>query len=232
VIERLSRGHVPSEVNRTTSVMASSDSTLPPTPVSVAPVGAKDGGRARPSGESESTSVDSASTRFRRIVDTHYDFVWRTVRFQGVPEATAEDAAQQVFCVVAHRLGDIAPGAELSFLYATASRVASEARRALRRRPAAAEGDVETLESPLPSLEHLLDQRRARAVLQAVLEAMPVDLRMVFVLFEIEELTVPEVASALGLREGTAASRLRRAREEFRSILKRKQAAQSRGRRT
>jgi RNA polymerase sigma-70 factor (ECF subfamily) len=176
--------------------------------------------------------ADASAARLRRIVDGHYDFVWRTVRFQGVPDAGAEDAAQQVFCVLARRLGDIEPGAELAFLHATAMRVASDARRALRRRPVTADDDVDTLEAPAPSPEHLLDQRRARAVLEEVLDAMPTDLRTVFVLFEIEELTVPAIAALLDLRAGTAASRLRRAREEFQSILKRKQAAWSRGVRT
>jgi RNA polymerase sigma-70 factor (ECF subfamily) len=176
--------------------------------------------------------ADASAARLRRIIDGHYDFVWRTVRFHGVPDAGAEDAAQQVFCVLARRLGDIEPGAELAFLHATAMRVSSDARRALRRRPVAADDDVDTLEAPAPSPDHLLEQRRARAVLDLVLDAMPTDLRTVFVLFEIEELTVPAIAALLDLRAGTAASRLRRAREEFQSILKRKQAAWSRGVRT
>jgi RNA polymerase sigma-70 factor (ECF subfamily) len=173
--------------------------------------------------------ADAPSVRLRGIIDGYYDFVWRTLRFHGVSDAAAEDGAQQVFCVVAHRLKDIAPGAELSFLYSTALRVASEARRSLRRRPAAGDHDVDTLEAPLPSPDHLLDQHRARALLEEILDAMPADLRAVFVLFEIEELTVPAIAALLELPAGTAASRLRRAREEFQSILKRKQAARSRG---
>jgi len=51
----------------------------------------------------------------------------------------------------------------------------------------------------------------ARAVLHAVLDAIPADLRIVFVLYEIEELTLPEIASATGVRLGTVTSRLRRA---------------------
>jgi len=176
--------------------------------------------------------ADASAARLRRIIDGHYDFVWRTVRFQGVPDAGAEDAAQQVFCVLARRLADIKPGAELAFLHATAMYVSADARRALRRRPIAADDDVDTLEAPDASPEHLLDQRRARAVLEEVLDAMPTDLRTVFVLFEIEELTVPAIAALLDLRVGTATSRLRRAREEFQGILKRKQAAWSRGART
>jgi RNA polymerase sigma-70 factor (ECF subfamily) len=54
---------------------------------------------------------------------------------------------------------------------------------------------------------------------------MPSDLRMVFVLYEIEELTLPEIAVATGVRLGTLTSRLRRARAEFKSIVKRRVAA-------
>jgi RNA polymerase sigma-70 factor (ECF subfamily) len=47
------------------------------------------------------------------------------------------------------------------------------------------------------------------------------DLRSVFVLFEIEELSTQEIAVLLGIPTGTAASRLRRAREEFDRLLAR-----------
>jgi RNA polymerase sigma-70 factor (ECF subfamily) len=171
--------------------------------------------------------AEPSAARLRCVVERHYDFVWRTLRFHGVPDATAEDAAQQVFCVFARRLDEIALGAELSFLFATATHVASDARRTLRRRPVTIETDIDTLEAPLPSPEDLVDERRAREVLHEIVETMQENLRVVFVLYEIEELTLPVIASMLGLREGTATSRLRRARLEFKSILKRRKAAES-----
>jgi RNA polymerase sigma-70 factor, ECF subfamily len=173
------------------------------------------------------TTTAEGNARIRRMVDAHYDAIWRTVRFLGVPDANAEDAAQQVFCVATRRLDAIPSSGELGFLLGTAWRVASEYRRAARRRPAASEEEVDALAAPFPSPEELLDQKRAHAVLQEVLAAMPADLRIVFVLYEIEELTLPEVASAAGLALGTATSRLRRAREEFQSIVKRRSAAAS-----
>jgi RNA polymerase sigma-70 factor (ECF subfamily) len=169
--------------------------------------------------------ADTSTERVRHVVDRYYDFVWRVLRFLGVPDAHVEDSAQLVFCVLARKIGDVAPGAESTFLFSTASRVASEARRAARRRPVASDADVDLLAMPLPSPDELLDQRRARQTLDEVLAAMPVDLRAVFVLFEIEELTIPEIAAAVGVRAGTAASRLRRAREEFQAILRRRFAA-------
>jgi len=166
--------------------------------------------------------IESSTARLRRIVDGQYDAVWRTVRFLGLPDSAAEDVAQQVFCIAATRLAEIAPAAERSFLMSTAWRVASEYRRAAHRRPTTSEADVEELEAPLPSPEELLDQKRARTALHTILSAMSPDLRMVFVLFEIEELTLPEIARVIDVPLGTVTSRLRRAREACQSIVKRR----------
>jgi RNA polymerase sigma-70 factor (ECF subfamily) len=179
---------------------------------------------------SSEAQADASPARLRGLVDRYYDFVWRTVRFHGVPDANAEDAAQQVFCIVARRLGEILPVAEASFLFSTSVRVASEARRTARRRPVTTgEDEADAIESPMPSPEDLLDQQRAREVLREVLAEMSVDLQTVFVLYEIEELTLREIASMLSIPEGTATSRLRRAREEFRGIVKRRQATRQHG---
>jgi RNA polymerase sigma-70 factor (ECF subfamily) len=73
------------------------------------------------------------------------------------------------------------------------------------------------LKIPIPmQTEQLLDQKRARQILDQVLETMAPDLRMVFVLYELEELSMIEIANALTIPQGTVASRLRRARADFR----------------
>ena len=69
--------------------------------------------------------------------------------------------------------------------------------------------------SPTPSAEQLVDQRRARELLDSVLAGMPVEFRSVFILFELEEMTMPAIAAMLSLPTGTVASRLRRARAIF-----------------
>jgi RNA polymerase sigma-70 factor (ECF subfamily) len=183
----------------------------------------------RPRRENASAGANAAARRLRCIIDRHYDFVWRTIRHLGVPEANAEDATQQVLCVLARRVNEIVPGAEMSFLFSTAMRVASEARRAARRHPEAALRDIATLKAAIPTPEQLLDERRAHEVLRKVLDAIPIDLRIVFVLYEIEELNMAEVAALVGIPAGTAASRLRRARESFRSIVRRIRTSQNHG---
>jgi len=128
--------------------------------------------------------------------------------------------------VLARRLNDIEPGAEMAFLFATAIRVASEARRAARRNHSEPSDRIDAFPANGPNPEELVDQRRAHETLRQVVDAMPADLRVVFVLFEIEELSLSEVAGLLGIPAGTAASRLRRARDSFRAIVKRRQAAE------
>jgi RNA polymerase sigma-70 factor (ECF subfamily) len=157
-------------------------------------------------------SVDAA--RVEAFAREHYPFVWRVLRRSGLPHADADDAAQRVFMVAAGRIDAIAEGSERAFLYRTAARVASNAHRAVRRRRenAGFEGSEEP--APLPGPDDLLDQRRARELLDQVLAELPEDLRAIIVLFELEELRTPEIAEALGIPVGTVASRLRRARAQ------------------
>ena len=64
-------------------------------------------------------------------------------------------------------------------------------------------------------------------MLDTVLESMDMDLRTVFVLFEIEELSTQEIGELLGLATGTVASRLRRARAEFQQRVQRVRVSSS-----
>jgi len=162
-------------------------------------------------------------TRVTALVRAHHDFIWRLLRRLGIPESNVDDALQQVFCVAARRIGDIAPGSERSFLFGSAMRVASDQRRsaAQRERPTAVPADQV---DPRPSPEELVDTRRKRALLDEILDAMAMDLRTVLVLFELEQMTKSEVAELLGIPVGTAVSRLRRAREEFKAAVQRRRA--------
>jgi RNA polymerase sigma-70 factor (ECF subfamily) len=157
----------------------------------------------------------SRDERLEGLVGTYFDLVWRSLRRFGVDDASVDDAAQQVFIVTARKLDTILPGGERAYLLGVAVRVASEARRSRARRREVLDEDPGERVDPEPSPEELVDRKRARQLLDRVLSAMPMDLRAPFTMFEIEGMSVPEVAAALGVPLGTAASRLRRAREEF-----------------
>ena len=150
------------------------------------------------------------------MLRAHFRDVWRIVRRFGVPENSADDAAQEVFIIAARRLSDIAPGSERPFLFASAVRVAANARRALGARRECAEDDsLPEGVDPRPNAEALLDQKRLRQLLDRVLDELSDDLRVCFVLYELEGMSSPEIAELLSIPVGTVASRLRRAREAF-----------------
>jgi len=160
------------------------------------------------------TQLDNA--RVSEMLRAHFRDVWRIVRRFGVPENSADDAAQEVFIIAARRLADIAPGSERAFLFSSAVRVAANARRALGARRECAEDDsLPEGVDPRPNAEALLDQKRLRQLLDRVLDELSDDLRVCFVLYELEGMSSPEIAELLSIPIGTVASRLRRAREAF-----------------
>jgi RNA polymerase sigma-70 factor (ECF subfamily) len=123
-----------------------------------------------------------------------------------------------VFLVFARKLGEIEVGHELPYLLRTAVLVASEARRTQRRRR---ESDGPPPDVPAPAShapDVAMEQREALEQIDAILERMDESLRTVFVLHEIEELTMAEIAETLQVPPGTVASRLRRAREQFEAM--------------
>ncbi len=170
-----------------------------------------------------------AEERIRRMVDEHFDFIWRCLRGLGVSPGSADDATQHVFWIATQKLDDIAHGSERSFLFATARGVAANVRRSQGRNRELL--DAEALAKGVDGAadpEQELVKKQARAALESILEALPVDLRTVFVLFELEGLGSAAIAELLEIPAGTVASRLRRAREEFHAEVKRYRAREGR----
>lgn len=176
---------------------------------------------------------ETPDRRFREMVDAHYDFIWRSLRRLGVTQGDADDATQQVFVTAARKLAKIRLGSERSFLFQTALRTAADNRRTHRRRREVTADEIPENDEVLddaPTAEDVVDLRRARRALDAILDDMPIELRAVFALFELEEVTMAEISLLLELPTGTVASRLRRARREFRERVARlAQAAVVRG---
>jgi RNA polymerase sigma-70 factor, ECF subfamily len=169
------------------------------------------------------TASDDA--RIASLVTHHLDAVWASLRRLGVPEASADDAAQEVFLVASKKMDAIQPGRERAFLLGIALRVASASRRALRRRREVSMEEVtdgpasESPEQTTPGPDSTLEHKRDLARLASALSELPDDVQAAFVLFELEELSAPEVAEVLDIPVGTVASRVRRARAHVRQRL-------------
>jgi RNA polymerase sigma-70 factor (ECF subfamily) len=145
---------------------------------------------------------------------SHHAMVWRTMRRRGFSPDVAADITQQTFLIAAERLADIHPDSERAFLVGTALRVAhSLGRKAARWQ---LEDDMDQLAA---DAQNLGDERAAVQLCDLALSKVDPDLAEVFVLFEIEGLSSPEIAGSLEIPLGTVASRLRRAREQFRAAL-------------
>jgi RNA polymerase sigma-70 factor (ECF subfamily) len=156
--------------------------------------------------------------RLARMASENYSFIWRSLRRLGVAQHAVDDAAQQVFVLGALKIAQIAQGSERSFLFQTAVRVAMSLRRNHAQRRESMVGDaLEQFADSAPLPDAAAEMRQRRAHLDELLDTLPMDLRTVFVLFEIECLPSPEIASVLEIPVGTVASRLRRAREIFRA---------------
>ncbi|HEY3498387.1 MAG TPA: sigma-70 family RNA polymerase sigma factor [Polyangiaceae bacterium] len=158
---------------------------------------------------------DARRARLEEMFRAHHELVWRTLRRLGLGPEQAADAAQQAFLIAAERLSDIRDGSERAFLFGTALRLAKTAYRTGRRFQF--EDDMDQRADAGARPEELLERRRAVALADRVLSQMEPSLLTVFVLFELEGLSTPEVAEIVGVPLGTAASRLRRAREAFRT---------------
>ena len=123
--------------------------------------------------------------------------------------------------MLAKKISELEYGKERAFLYGTAVRIAWRARRTLERRREELRPAVEEEDCPGPSPDQMLAQREARFLLDQLLGLLPLDVRTVFVLFEVEGLSLSEIAKTLEIPRGTVASRLRRGRAEFRRMVRR-----------
>ncbi len=161
----------------------------------------------------------AARHRLSVMFAANADAVWRVLRRCGLEPALADDGLQQVFVVAQQRLADIQPDREVAFLMRVALRVGARLNESSRREEL---GDaLPEVADSLPGADELVERRRSLALLDRLLARLPGELREVLVLAELEGLTKRETAEALQIPEGTAASRLRRAREALSRELQR-----------
>jgi len=144
------------------------------------------------------------------LFSDHLDFLWRSLRNFGVAEADLEDQIQEVFIVVHRRLAEWDGLHPRAWLYAVARRCAAAYRRRSHRRHERTFATMpETSDTRDPSARVEVD------LLRRVFDALDEEQRAVFILYEIEEMPMREVAEAVQCPLPAAYKRLYAARREL-----------------
>jgi RNA polymerase sigma-70 factor (ECF subfamily) len=161
--------------------------------------------------------VEVLAAFFRTIFDAQYNYVHHSLRRLGVQQRDLEDLTHDVFVEVYKNLGRYDRARPIKpWLFAFAFRFASDYRRLARHRTELGlPDDAAPSASTSPSAEDRAVEREAAGLVALALEAMPLEQRAVFVLYEVDEVPMKEIAESLGIPANTAYSRLRLAREIF-----------------
>jgi len=169
---------------------------------------------------------------FERIMRQHNRMLFRTARAILHDDAEAEDALQEAYMQAYHALGSFRGDAKLSTWLARI--VANEALMRLRKRsrraeivsiqPAASTEELEQVSDT--TMDNAPDANAERGemrrLLEAQIDALPDSYRTVFMLRGVEELSVEETATVLGIPAATVRTRFFRARSLLRDALAQK----------
>lgn len=160
-------------------------------------------------------AIGAEHADFRRIFDAHVGQVWRSLRFLGVREPDLEDVSQEVFMVVLNRLPDFEGRSSMAtWIYGICLRVAAGYRRR-NQRPSAEPSTIAEQFQPA-NQEQELQIAQHVTLLSQILQTLDNQEREAFVLFEIEELAMTEIAKILDCPLRTAYLRLETARTRVR----------------
>lgn len=162
---------------------------------------------------------------FRLLIQRHDRQLYRIARSVVLDDQEAEDVVQETYFRAFTHLGDFRGEASLSTWL---SRIAlNEAMRQRGRPPplehgsldARAGSEMDSMTSADRDPEASASQKEVRQLLERAIDSLPETFRTVFVLRDVEEVSIKEAASLLGIREETVKTRLHRARRLLRQIL-------------
>jgi RNA polymerase sigma-70 factor, ECF subfamily len=147
---------------------------------------------------------------------------WRVARRMGLGAAEAEEVAQEAFIVYLQKADQILAGCEVAFLLSTVANLAQNHRRKFSHcREQSVSPELIDLVTARTRPDELLERKLETELLDRILSRMSEPLRVVFVLSEIEQVTLKQIAEMLEIPLGTVGSRLRLARVAFQRSLER-----------
>jgi RNA polymerase sigma-70 factor (ECF subfamily) len=158
---------------------------------------------------------------FAQVYEAHFSFAWRSALRLGTPEANVDDVVQEIFVVAHRRLAEFEGRSSVkTWLFGIVSNVVRAHRRVLRaKHPHSLNADLRTDADAVVDTADGPHERAAKLeaarLVDRLLDALDDDKREVFVLAELEQMSAPEIASALAIPLNTVYSRLRLARQDF-----------------
>jgi len=153
---------------------------------------------------------------FRHLFDTEFSYVWNALRRLGVREADVLDQTQEVFLIVHSLLPDYdATRPVRPWLFAIAYRIACRYRALARHRFEVPEEPEHEQMDSRPNADEQLESGQARELMLEAIQEIELSRRAVFIMSEIEEQPMADIATALQIPVNTAYSRLRLARDDF-----------------
>jgi len=170
---------------------------------------------------------------FEAVMRAHNRLLYRLARSILKEDAEAEDAVQEAYLAAYRNIGTFRVGAKLSTWLARIVINEAYARLRIQRRAgvvvplelAAQRGGGSRAEKP-PMADKTVEQPEAAALrtelrhlLERRIDALPEQFRTVFILRDVEEMSVEDTAACLGLSPATVRTRAFRARALLRASL-------------
>ena len=171
---------------------------------------------------SRNVLTTNEEAEFTALVQRQSRFVFRVAYAVLLNAHDAEDAVQETFLKLYRNGGWQQAENEQAFLARVAWRVAVDRRRAAKPAGLAADPELmQELPAANPGPEQSLLEANRYAVIHAMIDALPEELRVPLALSAAEELTSREIGEILHIPEGTVRTRLQRARQMLREKLAR-----------
>jgi len=172
----------------------------------------------------------SEAPEFARVFETYAGYVLTLLTRLGVEASDVDDVAQETFLTIHHKLPEFEQRSQLkTWICGICIRKAAAHRRGRARRRAllaATERAAAPAFVPVATDALLMAAERTR-LFERALERLSPEQRAVFVLYEIEELTMADVADATGSPRFTCYTRLHAARRKLRAFYERVRAGEA-----
>jgi RNA polymerase sigma-70 factor (ECF subfamily) len=163
---------------------------------------------------------------FREFYQDNLPFVLRNAQRLLGSEHAADDIVQEVFMVALRRMDEFEKRSSAkTWLYGILRNLVMHHFRAIKgREPAQSVSELEKVASSSHEPDAAVEDRQARDLLYSLLTELDPPKRDVFILSELEQLSAPEIAEALGISRSTVHGRVRDGRRDFEAAIQRHRA--------